>query len=38
MIDAEDRHVVQVKHRMANQKGTTLCTATVEIQLPKKPG
>jgi acyl dehydratase len=38
MIDAEDRHVVQVKHRMANQKGTTLCTATAEIQLPKKPG
>jgi N-terminal half of MaoC dehydratase len=37
MIDQEGRALVQVKHKMANQKGATLCTGTAEIQLPKKP-
>jgi hypothetical protein len=37
-VDPEGRHIVQVKHKMANQKGTTMATATAEIQLPKKPG
>jgi N-terminal half of MaoC dehydratase len=37
MVDDEGRHLVQVKHRMANQKGATLCTGLAEIQLPKKP-
>ncbi len=36
LVDGEGRHLVQVKHLMANQKGTTLCTATAEIQLPKR--
>jgi hypothetical protein len=37
MVDEEGRHLVQVKHKMANQKGATLCTGTAEIQLPTKP-
>jgi hypothetical protein len=37
MIDQQGRSLVQVKHKMANQKGTTLCGGTAEIQLPKKP-
>ena len=37
MVDDEGRHLIQVKQKMANQKGTTMCTATAEIQLPKKP-
>jgi hypothetical protein len=37
-VDEQGRHVIQVKHKMANQKGTTMCTATAEIRLPKKPG
>lgn len=36
-VDEEGRHLVQVKHKMANQKGVTLCTSKAEIQLPKKP-
>jgi len=36
MVDAEGRHLVQVKHRMANQKGATMCTGLSEIQLPKR--
>ena len=36
MVDEEGRHVVQVKHLMKNQKGTTMCTGVAEIQLPKK--
>jgi hypothetical protein len=36
-VDEEGRHLVHVKHKMANQKGVTLCTGTAEIQLPKKP-
>lgn len=38
LVDDEGRHVVQVKHKMANQKGTILATATAEIQLPKRAG
>jgi hypothetical protein len=36
-VDEEGRNIVQVKHRMANQKGTVLATGTAEIVLPKKP-
>src|SRR5439155_27281564 len=36
LVDSEGRHLVQVKHTMANQKGTTMCTGTAEIQLPIK--
>ena len=35
--DDQGRYLVQVKHKMANQNGTVLCTGTAEIQLPKKP-
>jgi hypothetical protein len=38
LVDEQGRHVIQVKHKMANQKGVTMCTATAEIQLPKKSG
>jgi acyl dehydratase len=38
LVDADGRHLVQVKHRMTNQKGNTLCTGTAEIALPKKAG
>ena len=38
LVDEKGRHLVQVKHKMANQKGTILCTAVAEIELPKKPG
>ena len=38
LVDDEGRHLVQVKHKMATQKGTTMCTGTAEIQLPKKAG
>lgn len=38
LVDEEGRHLIQVKQLMANQKGTTMCTATAEIQLPKKAG
>jgi hypothetical protein len=37
-VDEEGRNVVQVKCLMANQKGTVMCTATAEVQLPKKKG
>ncbi|MET0240142.1 MAG: MaoC family dehydratase N-terminal domain-containing protein [Sphingobium sp.] len=35
-VDADGRHLIHVKHKMANQKGTTMCTGTAEISLPKK--
>jgi hypothetical protein len=38
MVDEKGRHLVQVKHKMLNQKGVTMCTATAEVQLPKKAG
>jgi hypothetical protein len=37
-VDEEGRYVVQVKCLMANQKGTVMCTATAEVQLPTKKG
>lgn len=36
-IDERGRHLVHVKHHMANQKGTTMATGTAEIALPKRP-
>jgi hypothetical protein len=36
MVDEEGRHIIQVKHMMKNQRGTTMCTGVAEIQLPKK--
>jgi len=36
LVDEQGRHIVQVKHRMANQKDKTMCTAMAEIELPKK--
>ena len=37
MVDAEGRHLVQVKHTMENQRGVKMCTGAAEIHLPKKP-
>ncbi len=37
LVDDEGRHLIQVKHRMANQQDTTLCSGTAEIRLPSKP-
>jgi hypothetical protein len=37
-VDEEGRHIAQVKCLMSNQKGTIMCTATAEVQLPKKKG
>ncbi|MDE2403108.1 MAG: MaoC family dehydratase N-terminal domain-containing protein [Sphingomonadales bacterium] len=34
LVDDEGRNVVQVKVLMANQQGTTLATATAEVELP----
>jgi hypothetical protein len=36
LVDAEGRHLIQVKHLMTDQKGTVMCTGTAEIELPKK--
>ena len=36
LVDDEGRHIVQVKHMMKSQKGTTMCTGVAEIKLPKK--
>ncbi len=38
LVDDQGRHLIQVKHKMATQKGTIMCTATAEIALPKKAG
>ena len=38
LVDDKGRHLVQVKHKMTNQRGVTMCTATAEVQLPKKAG
>jgi hypothetical protein len=37
-VDEEGRHLIHVKHKMANQKGTIMATGSAEIALPKKPG
>lgn len=36
MVDEKGRHLVQIKHTMATQTGKVMCTATAEIQLPKR--
>lgn len=36
MVDDEGRHLVQVKHLMANQRGVKMCLGTAEIALPKR--
>ena len=36
MVDDEGRHLVQVKHRMSNQKDATMSNGVAEIWLPKK--
>ncbi len=36
MTDEEGRNVVQVKMKMSSHTGTTMATATAEIELPKK--
>jgi hypothetical protein len=36
VIDDGGRHIVLVKHKMANQRGVTMCTGSAEIQLPKR--
>lgn len=36
MINEDGRHLIQVKQKMTTHTGTTMCTATAEIQLPKK--
>ena len=38
LVDERGRHLVRVVHKMANQKGVTMCTAKVEVRLPKRPG
>jgi len=35
-VDEEGRHLVQVKHRMSDQKGSTMATGSAEIELPKR--
>ena len=35
-LDERGRHVVVVAHRMANQKGTVMCTGKAEIGLPRR--
>jgi hypothetical protein len=37
-VDEKGRHLVHVKHLMANQKGTTMATGTAEIALPQRVG
>ena len=36
MVDDEGRHIVQIKHKMANQNDVILATGTAEVALPKK--
>jgi hypothetical protein len=35
-IDEQGRHLIQVKHRMADQKGSAMAIGTAEIELPKR--
>jgi hypothetical protein len=35
-IDEQGRALIHVKHLMTNQKGTTMCTGTAEVSLPRK--
>jgi acyl dehydratase len=36
MIDEQGRHLIQVKHRMADQRGSAMAVGTAEIELPKR--
>lgn len=36
LVDEQGRHLVQVKHLMKDQNGTTMCTGTAEVELPKR--
>jgi len=36
ITDKEGRKLVQIKSKMANQDGTTMATATAEVELPKR--
>ena len=36
MVDEKGRHIVQVKHRMADQRGSAMAIGTAEIELPKR--
>ena len=36
-VDDQGRHLIHVKHKMANQKGVIMATGSAEIALPKKP-
>jgi hypothetical protein len=36
-IDEDRRSIVAVKHRMANQRDSVLCTGTAELIPPKRP-
>ncbi|MDG2004575.1 MAG: MaoC family dehydratase N-terminal domain-containing protein [Novosphingobium sp.] len=36
MVDEDGRNLIQVRHVMKNQKGTTMCNGFAEIELPKK--
>ena len=35
-VDEEGRHIIQVKHKMADQHGSAMASGTAEIELPKK--
>ena len=35
-VDEHGRHLIHVKHLMANQAGKTMVTGTAELVLPKK--
>jgi len=36
LVDEQGRHLIQVKHLMKDQNGTTMCTGTAEVELPKR--
>jgi hypothetical protein len=35
-VDEQGRHIIQVKHKMADQHGSAMASRTAEIELPKK--
>lgn len=37
LIDETGRHLIHVKHRMTNQRGTMMCAGVAEISLPRRP-
>jgi hypothetical protein len=38
LVDDQGHHLIQLKHKMTNQKGVILCTGTAELSLPAKSG